>query len=91
MALKKSIRQDDGVTTEYHRILFVNSIINSHVSIAVISYVDKQARDDELSHILESPYKKSTTYETTYKENMTIEEAYKYLKTLDDFKDAEDI
>lgn len=90
MALKKAIRQMDGVTTNYHRILFIMATTNSHNSIAVLSYVDEQAREDELNHIIELPYQKSTTYETEYKENMTIEEAYEYLKTTPEFEGAED-
>ena len=29
MALKKKVIQDDGVTTEYHRILYVSNTVNS--------------------------------------------------------------
>lgn len=89
MALKKKIRQSDGVITTYHRILYTQSMINSHVSIAVVSYVDEEGRNMEKRY--ESPYKVAVTYETDYVENMTIEMAYNYLKTLDQFKDAEDV
>lgn len=91
MALKKSIKQPDGIVTEYHRILYILSTINSNVSISVISYVDKQAREDEINQVIEMPYKIHKSYETDYIENMTIENAYNYLKTLDEFKDSEDI
>lgn len=89
MALQKEIKQDDGVTTSYHRILFFRAVINSHVSIAVLSYVDEASRERELTG--DRPYKISATYERPYVENMTIEEAYEYLKTLPDFEGAEDI
>lgn len=89
MALLKSIRQTDGVVTNYHRILFTQSTINSHNSIVVASYVDKEARNMELSEI--RPYKITKTYEKEYVENMTIEDAYDYLKTLEEFEDATDI
>jgi hypothetical protein len=89
MALLKSIRQTDGVVTNYHRILFTQSTINSHNSIVVASYVDKEARNMELSEI--RPYKITKTYEKHYVENMTVEDAYDYLKTLPQFEDAEDI
>ena len=39
MALKKKVIQDDGVTTEYHRILYVSNTVNSHCSISVISLI----------------------------------------------------
>lgn len=85
MALYKSIKQNDGVTTSYHRILFIQQMINHHNSIAVVSYVDAETRE------LTQPYQKSTTYELGYDPYMTIESAYGYLKTLPQFEGAEDI
>lgn len=89
MALKKPIVQPDGVTTEYHRILFLQTTVNSHISIAVLSYINADSRQTEKES--KQPYKASVTYETAYDENMTIESAYEYLKTLEEFKDAEDV
>lgn len=89
MALQKSIRQNDGVVTNYHRILFLDSVINHHISITVLSYTDKDSRNLEQEG--GEPYKKAVTYEQSYKENMTIEEAYDYLKTLPEFAEATDI
>ena len=89
MALKKEVRQDNGVVTNYHRILYVMSTINSHVSIAVLSYIDEHGRSMDNSEV--EPYKVAVTYEKEYEENMTIEEAYDYLKTLPEFEGAEDI
>ena len=91
MALYKDIRQDDGVTTAYHRILFIQQMINQHNSIAVISYVDAGARDSEKGAELFQPYRRAVTYEIDYDPNMTIESAYAYLKTLPQFEGAEDI
>ena len=91
MAILKSIRQSDGVTTCYHRILFVQKMTNHHNSIAVLSYVDETARAEELENITAQPYQKSITYETAYDENMTVSTAYDYLKTLPVFEGATDI
>ena len=91
MALYKEIRQDDGVTTKYHRILYLTHTVNSHNSIAVVSYVDEIARTDEKTAVLPNPYKKAVTYETAYNENMTVENAYEYLRTLPEFEGAEDV
>lgn len=91
MALYKEIRQDDGVTTKYHRILFLTQTVNRQNSVAVISYVDAESRTQEQKSILAQPYQKSVTYETAYDENMTIEAAYEYLKTLPQFEGAEDV
>lgn len=91
MALYKEIRQDDGVTTKYHRILYLTHTVNEQNSIAVVSYVDELARTDETGGIIANPYKKAITYETRYDENMTVESAYEYLKTLPEFEGAENV
>ena len=91
MALYKEIRQDDGVTTKYHRILQLIHTVNRQNSIAVVSYVDDVARTEEQQSVLMLPYKKGITYETDYDESMTVEKAYEYLKTLPQFEGAEDI
>ena len=91
MALCKSIRQDDGVTTSYHRVLFLQLYTNRHNSIVVVSYVDDAARDDEKNNILIQPYQKVITYEMPYDKSMTIETAYEYLKTLPQFEGAIDV
>lgn len=89
MALIKYIQQDNRIITSYHRILYVQSTINSHTSIAVLSYVDKQSRECEGTEKVQ-PYKTAATYETDYVENMTVSDAYQYLKTLPEFSDAVD-
>lgn len=91
MALYKEIRQPDGVFTSYHRIIYIMSFTNSHVSIAVASYVDEDIRTAEKNNVITQPYIQAVTYETGYVENMTIETAYNYLKTLPDFEGATDI
>lgn len=91
MALLKEIKQSDGVVTKYHRILFITSTINKQNSIAVLSYVDDEAREGEKENIFSQPYVKSVTYETDYTEDMTISSAYDFLKTLEIFEGATDI
>lgn len=91
MALYKPIRQDDGVTTCYHRILYITSTVNKQNSIAVLSYVNSDDRDDEKNSTVFQPYRKAITYETGYDENMNAVKAYEYLKTLPEFSGAEDV
>lgn len=91
MALKKRVVQEDGVVTEYHRILYVSNTVNSHSSIAVISLVSEEIRDRQLAGEIKEPYQKIITYETTEHSDLTVEKAYEYLKTLDVFNGAEDI
>ena len=91
MALKKDILQNDGVTTNYHRILFLTATTNRQNSIAVLSYVGSEARDGERDGSIAQPYRKCVTYETDYDPNMTISKAYDYLKTLPQFVGAVDV
>lgn len=91
MALYKEVKQSDGVTTKYHRILYLMTTVNRQNSIAVLSYVDNDSRSGEIDHTMPQPYQKSVTYETAYDPTMTIEKAYEYLKTLPQFEGAEDI
>lgn len=90
MAIKKEIIQDDGVLTDYHRILYVMNVINSHTSIVVLSYPSETMRFEEQNGKISNPYKKTITYEIAYSPDMTAESAYSYLKTLDVFAGAED-
>ena len=90
MALYKEIRQNDGVRTTYHRIMFLQQTVNRQNSIAVLSYTDEEARKFEQDGEYR-PYRKSVTYEVDYDPNMTVDKAYEYLKTLDVFVGAEDI
>lgn len=91
MALYKEIRQDDGVVTKYHRVLFLMQTVNRQNSIAVLSYVDDESRNGEKASTMTQPYQKSVTYETAYDPSMTIETAYQYLKTLPQFEGATDV
>ena len=88
MALSKEIRQEDGVVTSYHRILFMSQFVNSHTSIVVASYVDRRSRDT-LEEGME-PYVRTVTYETDYDQDMNMESAYAYLKGLEVFAGSED-
>lgn len=89
MALYKEIRQEDGVRTNYHRILFIQKTVNKQNSIAVLSYTDEEARKFEQDGEYR-PYRQSVTYEVDYDDTMTVENAYEYLKTLDIFSGATD-
>lgn len=91
MALYKEVIQDDGVTTSYHRILYLTHTVNHHISIAVLSYVNDQSRTAEQTAAIAQPYQKAVTYECAYDESMTVETAYEYLKTLEVFAGATDI
>lgn len=92
MALYKETRQDDGVVTKYHRILYLTQAVNSHNSIAVVSYVDGDSRENDIPSEGDlRPYRQTITYEMDYDEDMTIEKAYEWLKLQPQFEGAEDI
>lgn len=91
MGLYKEIKQADGVTTNYHRIMSVTVTTNRQNSIAVFSYVDNDSRDAEKGDVMAQPYIKAVTYETAYNPEMTVSTAYEYLKTLPQFEGAIDV
>lgn len=91
MALLKDITQDDGVITSYHRVQSVIINTNSHNSIIVVSCINNAIREKEKEGLILVPYQKAITYETSYDQDMSVEAAYDYLKTLNEFADAEDI
>lgn len=98
MALQKEIELDNGIKVNYHRIVSINKITNNSNIIEVASYTTKTKRDEEINYYNSEEENKEmnvyidTTYiNKEYSETETIEDTYSYLKTLDKFKDAEDI
>lgn len=99
MALKKAKQLDNGIIVNYHRISFIKSFINEVILIEVLSYLDETNRKKEKenenqiendTNFINNTLKINMIYQTDYIENFTISDAYSYLKTLEDFKDAED-
>lgn len=95
MGLKKDIVLDNGVIVTYHRIISIMKFTNNSNTIEVASYLNKEQRDIEREAIKTgSPMNVliETTYiNKEYDEDETIKDFYDYLKTIDKFKDAEDI
>ena len=91
MALYKDVKQDNGITLSYHRILYLTITTNRQNSIVICSYVDGAARLAEKTGGLTQPYTNCITYQTDYSPSMTVELAYEYLKTLPEFAGATDI
>ena len=98
MALKKQIELENGIVVNYHRIVSINKITNNCNIIEVASYTSEKQREKEKKYYNSEKENKEmnvfidTTYvENQYNENETIEDTYKYLKTLDKYKDAEDV
>lgn len=100
MALKKDVELDNGIVTNYHRIVSLDFITNEQTIIEIASYINESKREEEMN-VLEQArttgeYPQTnifidTTYiNKEYDENDSIKSCYEYLKTLDKFKDAED-
>lgn len=92
MALKKKIELDNGVVTNYHRIVSINNITNVQTIIEVASYTSEEKREEEKNAIQNC--KKMNVFINTeflnkdYEENFSIGQAYEYLKKSDKFRDA---
>lgn len=82
MALRKNVELETGIKVEgsYLRVE-IPSLTKDTLSFVVRKYAD-----------IDKPYFKETFYNTSYDINGTnpFEQAYEYLKTLEEFKDAED-
>lgn len=101
MALNKKIELDNGIVTNYHRIVSLNFITNEQTIIEIASYIDESKRKQE-EDALDYARKNDTDYPQTnifinttyiekeYDENDDIKSCYNYLKTLDEFKNAKD-
>ena len=91
MALKKDIKQDNGIVLTYHRIVGIENIINDKTILQVHSYLDKEQREKERNKVDGDIYI-VTNYEIMdYNDTLTAHNAYDYLKTLEKYEDAEDI
>lgn len=98
MALKKEIELENGIILNYHRIVSINKITNNQIIIEVASYINENKRQEEIDYYNSTDENKSmnvfvdTTYiNTEYEENKTIQDLYDYLKTTEQFENAEDV
>ena len=98
MALRKEIELESGIVVTYHRITSINKITNVANIIEVSSYTTKSKREDERNYYNSEEENKAmdifieTEYiNKEYDENETIKDAYDYLKTLDKYKNSEDV
>lgn len=94
MGLIKKIELDNGIATNYHRIVSINNITNVSTVIEVASYISKDKREKEKEAIKNGEsmdiFINTRLINKDYSENYDITKGYKFLKTLEEFKDAED-
>lgn len=95
MGLSKFIKQPNGITLGYHRIVSIRIYTNIQNTIEIESYISYNMRIKEIDSlkngITNDIYKIGNLITIPYDQNMTITTAYKYLKTLPEFENAEDI
>jgi hypothetical protein len=102
MAIKKRVTADNGIVTEYHRVVLVRIDVNQHNTILVHSYLNEDGRQIEKDYaaglykdveagFMKFPYVDAKYLHPAYDENMTVKGAYEYLKTLPQFEGAEDV
>ena len=101
MGLEKNITLPNGVRLNYHRIVSVNVITNHQNIVEVASYTSKAKRQEEqeaydqaretgewpeIDVLINTQY-----FNAPYDQDMTIISAYEWLKTLPEFKGADDV
>ena len=102
MAIKKTIKMENGIVTEYHRVGLLSVDVNQRNTLLVYSYLSEDGRQAEKDYangkyknvdmgLAPLPYYEAEYINAPYDGEMTIEKAYEYLKTLPKFDGAEDV
>lgn len=95
MALKLTVVGEDTVTTSYHRVVKIETVVNRYTRIQVESVIDASARavqkayDGSESYV--PPYSTVMYYTADYGAFNDATGAYEYLKSLPEFEGATDI
>lgn len=89
MAIKKQIMLDNGITTNYHRIVSINKITNNSTIIEVASYINEEQRLKEKNNISSNIYIHTSYENVVYDESKTITDYYNLLQALEKYKDSE--
>ena len=89
MALKKQIMLDNGIATNYHRIVSINKITNNTTIIEVASYISEKQRFKEKNNKDSSVYIHTSYENVVYDETKTITDYYNLLQTLEKYKYSE--
>lgn len=102
MAIKIQVTADNGIVTEYHRIALLSIDVNQKNTILIHSYLSESGRqiekdyadgkyDDLEEGLMKFPYVDAQYLDAEYDGEMTISKAYEYIKSLPQFKGAEDV
>ena len=100
MAIAKSVTETNGITLTYHRVVRIDTMVNSSTLVEVGSYLDRDARERQIeSEEAQSrgepgagqQYVVTTFHQLPYSDGMTAADAYLALKSLPEFSGAEDV
>lgn len=92
MAINKTIKDNNGVTVEYHRVSKITSIINCVTIIEITSYISNDDRlIDKANPSFNNVYKSGIFYDMSYDPEFTVIKAYEYIKGLPEFEGAVDV
>ena len=94
MALRKAIELQNGVVVNYHRIVSIDKITNHSTRLEIASYINKNKREQEIEQMANredvTVYIDTEYLSLDYDETSNIKDWYEYLKTTEQYKDAED-
>lgn len=95
MAILKKIELNNGIITNYHRVVSINNITNHSSIIEVASYTNEDKRLEEKEAIENGTpmnvFIETNYLSTDYNKNLNVDNAYDYLKTTEMFEDAKDV
>ena len=94
MALLKQIELESGIILNYHRIVTITKITNHSTVLEIAGYTSPAKREQEIQQLASgepiTAYIDTTFMSADYDENATIKDWYAYLKTTEQYADAED-
>ena len=94
MALIKEITLDNGVVTNYHRIVSIHNITNHASIIEIASYTSKAKRLEEKAALQNNQpmdvYIHAEYLSKDYNKTFDVDKGYEYLKTLEKFTNYTD-
>ena len=94
MALIKEITLDNGIITNYHRVVSVNNITNKCSILEIASYTNKTKRLEEKNAIENNQpmnvYIATEYLNEEYDKTLNVDKAYEHLKTLEKFANSTD-
>lgn len=96
MAISLQETLPNGVPLSYHRIVSLTTVVNQQCIIEVASYVNQEAREQELAAATDPEtgcdvFISTQLISVDYDPEMSVTKAYTLLKGMDEYKDATDV